>query len=1299
MLSLQLITHINLYNFNPAGKSFINHSCTAFSLLQVKVEGLSKAALIKSLSPRVMLSNHLLPKGTKMKVNLEDQSRQKVSFSFAQTKRPLQNRFFVPSEKPTAEVHPPSLTNSDKAVEATLEEDIADQKQTPVLLLSPVETQFHTIPSQATKLKPDLTKMHFKKQILSVSVTEDKPTSFVPEESSSSSSQDLQNSTCKTVPEIPMTSPQSDLKVCPSEIIDSEASVTRGIPILNKPDASSGKDVDGSSSAEQDNDGCTKKTVSQSKSAPPGSESDGDSAQTTYKSTDSKRKMSSDGKSKEVKKSSLDSHVEEKEKSSSKRSENHERASSYSKSERDARRTSSRSSRSDRDHRRTRSRSRSRSRGSRTNSSYSRLDRSRGDRGSRSERSYYHDSDRRTHRSSPRRDRRRSRSRTERTRDSSDSEDDHRRTRTRASESSRSSAHSSSLKDSRTSSYSKSEKGYKSSDLSESDKRTQSLRCERTLKRPSDSDSHRKSSSYHKSDSNKFSSSTAHSHAEACEKRTKSSSSDSEADHRENFETSDKRSGSEESNRHSQNKECGSVPKTGTPPQSSEHDKQAGGVFHSPDKELCSSAAESCSVKMEISDSEQSGSEGSSRQTEEAVSSTEKVLYDSLPRMEGIMNSVQVEENVNLTSSESLTQEKHAPEHVDEMEDILSSVNQTHSNISGLDFNFCTSGNYAMLSVEKQVVASAHGPSFAPGIHDRNRQQEQASNVDTTVGTNVVLRSDLSCLESESQVTLQQPNLEAVKKISGATKKSRWDIVGQDASDSDCPQKCGENKPTIKKVISVKKIEFSKDNPIQQDGNIKDGLQEDPETHSRQAKWAASLESMLLTEKSSDQSENLQEGREYRMTDKDPHVADKMQVDEVEKIQVLVQEAATNKRLLVSRGADGAQSEASDSDNSEYDSDCGEAIKRLHSVVVVPKNSSLTLDVQEVGASPCTPNNNQLELQSANIDAASGVGKIPRTEYLQSSANIVTCQSQSNMIDSTSHSEGSGSSGAQPCVAGHAGSHDSATDATFGLTQQGHAHHVNIRSEAAYSLYKPAPFSAPDQIGVTQEFSQSWDFSQSEQPSSTYQQPDSSHGPQLPAVTKVAEMSLQQQVQQELTQASAAWNHQPANVLTSGNAFHHERYQNPASEIHPDSLTSDHDDYSAEKLSSGKAVVDCAAPNGAAACFVQGHEISSNSRGTAVPDPPREDSFRPHRGRGPPKKRRPEVESDSDNEAEAGPPDKRERQGDDAPKESQAKVEVYHRSLALQDFQDANRWKELSKYKKMPPYFDLIEENLYLTER
>ncbi|TMS11438.1 Histone-lysine N-methyltransferase SETD2 [Larimichthys crocea] len=242
--------------------------------------------------------------------------------------------------------------------------------------------------------------------------------------------------------------------------------------------------------------------------------------------------------------------------------------------------------------------------------------------------------------------------------------------------------------------------------------------------------------------------------------------------------------------------------------------------------------------------------------------------------------------------------------------------------------------------------------------------------------------------------------------------------------------------------------------------------------------------------------------------------------------------------------------------------------------------------------------------------------------------------------------------------------HASATDPAHSLDnsrqcEQGHKqHNVSSRGDSMYSHYQPNDFSSADNISDKNGFNLSWDFSQLEQPSSTYQQPDSSHGPQLPN-TKLTGTSP---TVQEHMQINASWNHQSSTMQTNRNTYLHvhEHYLDPAGEIHPDSLTNDHDDYSGDKPFNLKTAVDCRGLNTAgSSSFVQGHEISSNSRGSTVPDPPRDDSFRPHRGRGPPKKRRPEIESDSDNEAEAGPAGKRERLGEtDISKESHVKAEV-----------------------------------------
>uniref|UniRef100_A0A671WMW9 [histone H3]-lysine(36) N-trimethyltransferase n=1 Tax=Sparus aurata TaxID=8175 RepID=A0A671WMW9_SPAAU len=1328
----------------------------------VKVEGLSKAALIKSLSPRVMLSNHLLPKGTKMKVNLEDQGRQKVSFSFAPTKKPLQNKGGQNTDGKTEQNQSPVPTSKAEA-----------PSQTPV--------------SSAAKQKTDLAKMHFKKQILSVSVTEETPTSVVPEEPHSPESQVLQTSASKCVTEFPTPQPQNVVSVSPSDSAHIEASETRVTPSLKKPAASSGKDGESSSSTEQDSTVYKRKTRSQSNSAPLGSESDGDSVQmsSSRKSVDSKSKTNTDSRSKEVKKSSSGSHVEEKEKGSSKRSENHERSSSYSKSDRDCRHASSRSSRSDKERRRTRSRSRSRSRGSRTSSSHSRSERSRGDRGSRSERSYYHEPDRRSHRSSPRRERRRSRSRTDRTRDSSDSEDDHRKTRTRTSDSSRSSAHSSLYKESKSSSYSKSEKASKSADSphsSELDKRTQSSKSERTSKRLSDSDSqrkcspdldsnYRKSSSHHKSETNsKSSSSSTHTHSQTNEKRPKSSSSDSEADHKGKSQTSDKSSGSEENYKDSQKKSSRSDTKQMTPSRSSVktsgHDRQSNDIFHSPDKAPPSAnISESCSQsEKEKPDSHQGGNEQSNQAFKEMVLYTDKSLQESSCKRKETNSGLEAEnENAStLTSSESLKHVNATLENLTNEKDSLSSNNRPHVNSDAAVLNSCSSNNSIMCSQDKKVVECSPEPMPLLDTTDKHVTYDVQQNtkpdmfepnevwpVDSQCGTSVPLKSDPSCHESESQLTLEQQNVDAVKKSCSSSRKSRWDIVGQDTSESDNSQRtlCAESKPTVKKVISVKKIEFSKENS-QQDSDVKETIQQEAETHSKLvkqieiSKQEVGSASTSITDRHKDQSEPLRESTsidhcdlklsfsQKTNTDDPLHINDTSQVDKSAKMQSWngdgheeksmdnVHKSKLSKRSALNPDAFGGQSEASDSDNSEYDSDCGEAIKRLHSVVVVPKNSSLTMDPQDTGASSCTPMNSS-ELQNANLAADVNVGEVQKQRQ-GSSSNLETsgpcagvndslsmlCQSQSNMIDSTSHSESSSSISVQPYMAGHISAHGSATDPAHSLDnsrqcETGQKQHiVNSRGERIFSHYQQGDFSSADNINDKNGFNLGWDFSQMELPSSTYQQPDSSHGPQL-LNTKLTGTSPQEQ---EHMQSNASWNHQSPNTQTSRKTYLHvhEHYQDPAGEIHPDSLTNDHEDYSGDKSSNlSKTAVECIGPlTPGSSSFVQGYEISSNSRGPVVPDPPKEDHFRPHRGRGPPKKRRPEIESDSDNEAEAGPAGKRERQADtDVPKESHVKAEVQRPSLTLQDFHDSNKWKELSKARKMPPYFDLIEENLYLTER
>ncbi|XP_029360441.1 histone-lysine N-methyltransferase SETD2 isoform X2 [Echeneis naucrates] len=1341
----------------------------------VKVEGLSKAALMKSLSPRVMLSNHLLPKGTKMKVNLEDQGRQKVSFSFSHNKKPLQSLRFDKSV--TESQAALSQSSPDKGGQSTNSK--TEHKQTPIVQTTVAETSSQAPVSSATKPKPDLAKMHFKKQILSASVPEEKPTPFMPEDQLSSELQFLQNSASKSVTEFPTSQPQNALGFCPSENAHIEAPETKVILSLKKPTDSSGKDGETSSSTEQDNKVYKKNSRSQSNSAPTGSESDGDSGQmsSVHKSVDSKSKTNSDSRSKEVKKSSSGSHAEEKEKGLSKRSENHERSSSYSKSDRDCRYTSSRSARSDKDRRRSRSRSRSRSRGSRTSSSHSRSERCRGDRGSRSDRSYYHDSDRRSHRSSPRRERRRSRSRTDRTRDSSDSEDDHRKTRTRTSDSSRSSVHSSSYKESKSTSQSKSEKVSKSVDSpnsSEMDKRTQSSKSERTSKRLSDSDSqrkcspdmdlnYRKASTHHKSETNNKSCYTnMHTHSQMHEKCQKSSFSDTEADHKGKSLGSDKMSGSEEKSRNSLKKTNKPESKQMIPSRSSV--KTTGNDRQSDDMCQSSSKVPFCATTTEWSDreksdSQQDGNERGDQDIKEMVSCTEKSFQETSFKIMTETETVLEVENKNtsaINSSESL---KHVNAILENLTNVKVSLsaNQPHVNSIVDVLNSCSSDES---SQDKRVIGCLPGPKSLPDTADVpvTHHVQQNTKPETDELNKIKKQSDKiellqlepPYLELGNQLIFGQQSVDTVKKSSGTTKKSRWDIVGQDTSESDNSQRTAnaENKPTVKKVISVKKIEFAKDN-IQQYSDFQDNIQQESEVHSTLVKQTeisqqeVDSDSTSIFDKLKDQREpsrastsidhcDLTLSVSHKTNTAQPlHISETSHFVTAEKIKswngndhdVTLDDSdlknKLTKRTPLHQDASGGPSEASDSDNSEYDSDCGEAIKRLHSVVVVPKNSSLTMDTKDSGAF-CSPMNIS-ELHNANKGADVNTQEVlneisaqqrqgsPSTAFGETSGSCAgvnntsksstSCQSQSNMIDSTSHSEGSSAISALPFMASHIVGHGSATDPAHSLDNSrlcdGHKQQALSSRGEQLSHYQHG-FSSADNIHDRNGFPLGWDLSQPEQPSSTYQQPDSSHGPQLN--TKLTEKA------QEYRQSNAVWNHQSQNMQASRKSYlqAHEHYQDPAGEIHPDSLTSDHDDYSGDKMSNlSKTAVEWSGPNTlGSSSFVQGHEISSNSRGSVVPEPPREENFRPHRGRGPPKKRRQEFESDSDNEAEAGPAGKRDRQGDsDISKEMLLKADMQRPSLNLQDFQDANKWKELAKSKKMPPYFDLIEENVYLTER
>ncbi|NWX93752.1 SETD2 methyltransferase, partial [Nothoprocta pentlandii] len=520
---------------------------------QSKTETVPKAGFIKGPLFKGVASSRFLPKGTKTKVNLEEQGRQKVSFSFSLTKKTLPNRFLTGLGNEKQNDTPPSPAAPLQAdFNPKIRMDLGDAPGAPE-------------ESSPPKPKVELGKIHFKKHLLNVTakpllaaalppppppavapVTEPVAAEFpstpppppVPTVSPPASAPVPATT---ALPPLPVTllstlllSPPAEAEVpaCrePCRAVPKEASdvdvrqdalshgseehlaqnaLAQAEITPPKEDSHIGKEDEVSDSSKGaslcSRKQASKRKFSQSDGPIPGSESDEDSVRTSSSQRSHEPKISSTEKERDSRRSSASLRGEELGKSSSRsKSERDEKYSGYSKSERDSRYGSSRS-RSDRERRRSRSRSRSRSeRSSRTSSSYSR-----------SERSHYYESERRYHRSSPYRERTRySRSYAEsRARESSDSEEEYRRTHSRAGDARRTSSHSSSYRDSRTS-YSKSDRDGRTESSHEAERRGKSSsKADRDPKRTSESEApkrcsplsdlgYRKGTSHSKPDSN-----------------------------------------------------------------------------------------------------------------------------------------------------------------------------------------------------------------------------------------------------------------------------------------------------------------------------------------------------------------------------------------------------------------------------------------------------------------------------------------------------------------------------------------------------------------------------------------------------------------------------------------------------------------------------------------------------------------------------------------------------------------------------------------------------------------------------
>ncbi|XP_078064680.1 uncharacterized protein LOC144490864, partial [Mustelus asterias] len=381
----------------------------------VKVENPSVLSVLKGQVTKGC--SRFLPKGTKAKVNLEDQGRQKVSFTFNVTKT-LRNRFqsAIGSEPDEVKVPPLSLPpiSVKGSQDSKSDSDSADAAEAT---------------ASPPKSKVEWSKVHFKKKHLNDAA---KPAALSDREPCSSSVEEPADAAVKkdcTGGTETVTKVAAERK--PSNQNLSTSHIGKGDNL---------EEFKNVSSSSSENDELRK--IPQVEEAVPaqsaGSESEGDLLRKS-------QEMRSTESDRDVKKNPIASKVDEVEKVSSySKPERDKRSSGRSKSDRDLRRTSSRS-KYGREERVSSSRSRS-DRDSRIPSSYSKSDRSRT--------SYYRDKDRGYRRSSPYSERSKS-SRSKLGSDlrdassCSDSEEDSRRYHSRSNDLRRTSLCSKSYRDSR----------------------------------------------------------------------------------------------------------------------------------------------------------------------------------------------------------------------------------------------------------------------------------------------------------------------------------------------------------------------------------------------------------------------------------------------------------------------------------------------------------------------------------------------------------------------------------------------------------------------------------------------------------------------------------------------------------------------------------------------------------------------------------------------------------------------------------------------------------------------------------
>ncbi|NXH09162.1 SETD2 methyltransferase, partial [Bucco capensis] len=453
-------------------------------------------------------------------------------------------------------------------------------------------------------------------------------------------------------------------------------------------------------------------------------------------------------------------------------------------------------------------------------------------------------------------------------------------------------------------------------------------------------------------------------------------------------------------------------------------------------------------------------------------------------------------------------------------------------------------------------------------------------------------------------------------------------------------------------------------------------------------------------------------------------------------------------------GESDSEGGSDDSATDDSDSDDGTPRKRLQSVVVVPKNSTIVVEESSPGSSRSSQGNRRFsnhwdeerpepsrpyyEERAENVASKGGPQGESRCSPRGMEKSLATstelsrreteelrldpCQPQSDGVDSTSQADLTADSQGTPnpderiplmelLTIGRTVSRQEeqpfCLPESFESTDKSQHHMSSSKPDSRQGtggLHQSGlrDFSRLDGFQATEGMGAlSWDFNQMEKPSSTYQQPDSSFGVYSGYIYQAGSGAYGSS--QSYWQGNGYWDARAGGRLSTAS---YERVQGQV----PDSLTEDHEEYEMDdrwddecKAPFPSPSSQCQLPELKEQGSVQAHEISSNSTKEPMPGGEKKEEVKvleknDVKERGPPKKRRPELESDSESDVDSREKKKVKVEGEQvesAPQDSS----MVGRLCIMDDFRDPQRWKEFAKQGKMPCYFDLIEENVYLTER